>query len=207
LTAEGAYDQALNQVMRSLELHPDHALLRDCGTLVIAGRELSLQHMQTLLCAADHARALLEIEQSRKEQLAHHVEIAGQHLRAGAFDEALTEIALGFTVDPFSQELRDLEQEVWKGKAETADPEEDHQPTPEASRLVGLHILAAEEFARGNDFTAALDCLAKAYTIDPAHPEIKRAENRIRQQELRHRQQSEPPLKLVYHHERVANGL
>ena len=74
------------------------------------------------------------------------------------------------------------------------------------ARLIRLHILAAEEFAKNGDFVKALDGLAKAYVIDPANTEIKRAEVRIRQAELRHHQASGSPLKLVYHHDRVVNG-
>jgi len=48
--------------------------------------------------------------------------------------------------------------------------------------------------------------LAKAYVIDPSNNELKRAEVRIRQQEIRHHQAAAQPLTLVYHHERVANA-
>ncbi|HSQ77060.1 MAG TPA: hypothetical protein VLT13_15980, partial [Bacteroidota bacterium] len=74
-------------------------------------------------------------------------------------------------------------------------------------RLIRLYLLSAEEFALGGEFTRALDDVAKAYTLDPANSDVKRIEVKIRQQELRHHKQAaEPPLKLIYHHDRAANG-
>jgi tetratricopeptide (TPR) repeat protein len=143
---------------------------------------------------------------ARRAEIAHHLNAARILCNGGAYDEALTEIALGYILDPMHDGLHEIEDAVWTAKASCAAADHTPQSSGDCSRRIRLQILAAEEFARSGEFTRALDGLAKAYVIDPANNELKRAEVRIRQQELRHHQAAAQPLTLVYHHERVANA-
>ena len=143
---------------------------------------------------------------ARRAAIAQHLNAARGLCNGGAYDEALTEIALGYILDPMHAGLHEIEEAVWAAKASYAAADHTPQSSGDCSRRIRLQILAAEEFARSGEFTRALDGLAKAYVIDPANNELKRAEVRIRQQEIRHHQAAAQPLTLVYHHERVANA-
>jgi tetratricopeptide (TPR) repeat protein len=143
---------------------------------------------------------------TRRAEIAQHLNAARVLCNGGAYDEALTEIALGYILDPMHAGLHEIEDAVWAAKASCAAADHTPQSSGDCSRRIRLQILAAEEFARSGEFTRALDGLAKAYVIDPANNELKRAEVRIRQQEIRHHQAAAQPLTLVYHHERVANA-
>jgi tetratricopeptide (TPR) repeat protein len=143
---------------------------------------------------------------TRRAQIVRHANAARVLCNGGAYDEALTEIALGYILDPMDEGLHAIEESIWEAKASCTAADDSPRSSGDCSRRIRLQILAAEEFARSGEFTRALDGLAKAYVIDPANNELKRAEVRIRQQEIRHHQAATQPLILVYHHERVANA-
>jgi tetratricopeptide (TPR) repeat protein len=207
LAARGEFMEAMQLVARGFVLDPADRDLLECERLINYSRLLS-DMQQTAVEAAAHR---IEQEQLAEDamlgRLAHHLARARELMTAAAFDEALTEIALGQLIDPAAQSLHALEEEIWKRKNASAREHADPRTNAETARLIRLQILAAEEFARSGDFTRALDGLAKAYVLDPTNTDLKRAEIKIRQQELRHHQQSaNTPLKLIYHYDKVANG-
>jgi len=206
LMACGEFEEALHLVTKGFVLDPANEQLLAAEQQIVAARRMHESQQEAAALAAEHYYRLVEAERIRREELARHLDCARTLLRNGALDDALTEVALGYTMDPQNEELRTIEQTVWREKAATGALTESPAKHEEVARLIRLHILAAEEFAKNGDFVKALDGLAKAYVIDPANTEIKRAEVRIRQAELRHHQASGSPLKLVYHHDRVVNG-
>ena len=206
LMASGEFEEALHLVTKGFVLDPANEQLLAAEQQIITARRMHESQQEAAALAAEHYHRLVEAERIRREELARHLDCARTLLRNGALDDALTEVALGYTMDPQNEELRTIEKTVWQEKAATGALSESPAKHEEVARLIRLHILAAEEFAKNGDFVKALDGLAKAYVIDPANTEIKRAEVRIRQAELRHHQASGSPLKLVYHHDRVVNG-
>jgi tetratricopeptide (TPR) repeat protein len=206
LAARGDYEEALRLVTKGFLLDPASEILHVAEREIIVARQLEESRQQASAFAVSHYHHLVEAERLRREELAHHVDCATTLLRNGALDDALTEIALGYSLDPHNEQLHDMEQAVWETKDSTGTNVESPARHQDVARLVRLHILAAEEFAKNGDFVKALDGLAKAYVIDPANIEIKRAEVRIRQSELRYHQASGSPLKLVYQYDRVVNG-
>jgi tetratricopeptide (TPR) repeat protein len=206
LMAAGEFAEALHLVTKGFALDPANAQLRAAEQQILAARHLYEEQQNAVALAEQHYHRLVEIERHQREELAHHIERAKTLLQNRALDDALTEVALGYTLDAHNKELQEIEQAVWQAKSAIGTQPELPKKDEEVARLIKLHILAAEEFAKNGDFVKALDDLAKAYVIDPANIEIKRAEVRIRQAELRHHQTSGSPLKLVYHHDRVVNG-
>jgi tetratricopeptide (TPR) repeat protein len=206
LAESGDYDEALHLVTKGFMFDPSNQRLREAEQYILVARQLSDTHQQTIASAFDHYQRLLEQERLLREELSSHINRAKVFFSNGELEDALTETALGYTIDQENEELHDIERSIWKLKNENA-PDADTQANQEdIARLIRLHILTAEEFAKNGDFERALDGLAKAYVIDPANMEIKRAEVRIRQAELRHHQAAGSPLKLVYHYDRVVNG-
>lgn len=207
LAARGEFMEAMQLVARGFVLDPADRDLLECERLINYSRLLS-DMQQTAVDAAAHRIEQEKLaEDAMLGRLAQHLARARELMTAAAFDEALTEIALGQLIDPDAQSLHALEEEIWKRKNASAREHADPRTNAETARLIRLQILAAEEFARSGDFTRALDGLAKAYVLDPTNTDLKRTEIKIRQQELRHHQQSaNTPLKLIYHYDKVANG-
>ena len=123
---------------------------------------------------------------------------------SGAFDEALAEIALGLVDEPDNAELRGLERKIWQAKDASSGEQVDNRY--QRDHLVRLHLLAAEEFRKKNEFTRALDEVAKAYALDPENKDIKQMDARIREGESRQDRNDGKILKLVYPNARTAGG-
>ncbi len=139
-----------------------------------------------------------------------HYETARSHLASGEFEDALAAVAMGLTIDDQNADLLRLEQEIWMAQSaaerRTRSTEAVEREREENFRLVQIHILAAEEFQKQNEFEKALDEIAKAYVIDPLSADIKRTEIRIRQNQAWSTVSGVQPLKLVYRHGNVADG-
>jgi tetratricopeptide (TPR) repeat protein len=153
-------------------------------------------------------------QNAQKTSLKEHLRQAREHLTNKVYDEALMEIALGLTIDPQNSDLAALEAEVVKAQAEaeTAESElaakssESGFKNEERDQLIWIHLRAADELQKQNEFAQALDELAKAYVIDPLNKDVKKAELRIRQNEIRHAQQTGQTLKLIYPNEKAMGG-
>ncbi len=149
-------------------------------------------------------------EKSKKELFKQHLRSAREHLTNKVYDEALMEIAMGLVIDPENADLKALEEEIIKSQADAEIAEEEEEITDEARlkkeeryQLIWIHLRAADELQKQKEFAKALDELAKAYVIDPLNKEVKKAEIRIRQNEIRHAQQTGQTLKLVYPNEKA----
>jgi tetratricopeptide (TPR) repeat protein len=207
LASREEFDEALRLVARGYMLDAMDEGLHACELIITEARTRAQERKAELEAQQMHEAEHAQLVAQREQQLHHHIARARELLSSSTYDEALTEVALGLLIDPDSLTLHALEQVIWKDKNDHAAAEAGTGQPTEHSRLIRLYILAAEEFSHSGDFTRALDELAKAYVLDPANSDVKRSEVKIRQQELRHHQQSaKPPLKLIYHHDRVANG-
>ena len=153
-------------------------------------------------------------QNANKTSLKQHLRQAREYLAKKVYDEALMEIALGMTIDPENAELKTLEEDIVKAQAdaEIAEMEVTQGATgsdiksEEREQLIWIHLRAADELQKQNEFAQALDELAKAYVIDPINKEVKKAEIRVRQNEIRHAQQTGQTLKLVYPNEKAMGG-
>jgi len=153
-------------------------------------------------------------EKANQASLKQHLVKAREYLAKKVYDEALMEIALGMTIDPENSDLKTLEEDIVKALAEAEIAEvEETQGTTESStkseekdQLIWIHLRAADELQKQKEFAQALDELAKAYVIDPLNKELKKAEIRIRQNEIRHAQQTGQTLKMVYPNEKAMGG-
>ena len=176
--------------------------------------------LEDLLSLQKQTQQELADWQSQKDQNAHlaslkqHMRQAREYLAKKVYDEALMEIALGMTIDPENADLKALEEDIVKAQADAEIAEvEAAQGTSdsdikreERNQLIWIHLRAADELQKQKEFAQALDELAKAYVIDPLNKEVKKAEIRVRQNEIRHAQQTGQTLKLVYPNEKAIGG-
>ena len=153
-------------------------------------------------------------QNANQASLKQHVRNAREYLAKNVYDEALMEIALGMTIDRENAELKALEEEIVKTQADAEIAELEASPRPidsdmksvERDQLIWIHLRAADELQKQKEFAQALDELAKAYVIDPLNKEVKKAEIRVRQNEIRHAQQTGQTLKLIYPNEKAVGG-
>jgi tetratricopeptide (TPR) repeat protein len=158
--------------------------------------------------------------QAQKDQnanqiaLKQHLRQAREYLAKQVYDEALMEIALGMTIDPENVDLKTLEEDIVKAQADaeitelevTQGSTESNVKDEERDQLIWIHLRAADELQKQKEFAQALDELAKAYVIDPLNKEVKKAEIRVRQNEIRYAKQTGQTLKLVYPNEKAMGG-
>jgi tetratricopeptide (TPR) repeat protein len=194
-----SYDEALSEVEQALALDP--------------GRE----DLLNLKKQTEQERADWQAQKSQNENLTalkHHLRQAREYLAKKVYDEALMEVALGMTIDSENAELKALEEDIIKAQADaeiseleaaqvTNDPD---MKSEERDQLIWIHLRAADELQKQKEFAQALDELAKAYVIDPLNKDVKKAEIRVRQNEIRHAQQTGQTLKLVYPNDKAMGG-
>lgn len=193
-----SYEDALNEIDKALEVDSSRTDLM----------ELKNQIQQEF----NDWKAQKE-KDAQKTSLKQHLHQAREHLTNKVYDEALVEIALGLTIDPKNADLIALEEEVMKTQAEAEIAESGDSKSggsdaknEEKEQLIWIHLRAADELQKQNEFAQALDELAKAYVIDPLNKEIKKAELRVRQNEIRHAQKTGQTLKLIYPNEKKSIG-
>ena len=155
-------------------------------------------------------------QKEKDQSLRDHIRHARQFYKEGVLAEALIEIAIGLTIDPRNAELKQIEEDILAAESrvdeETPAENSSEKSQSDASspekrdQLVHIHLRAADELQKQKEFSKALDELAKAYVIDPLNKEIKKIEIRIRQNEIRHAQQTGQTLKLIYPNEQAASG-
>jgi len=153
-------------------------------------------------------------QNANQTSLKQHLRQAREYLSKKVYDEALMEIALGMTIDPENADLKTLEEDIVKTQADaeiaelevTQETTESNIKSEERDQLIWIHLRAADELQKQKEFAKALDELAKAYVIDPLNKEVKKAEIRVRQNEIRHAQQTGQTLKLVYPNGKAMGG-
>ena len=206
----GTYDRALEELTRAFIIDP---LNEEVQSLE---REIDRLRFGSAPAAENAAPSpeppALDVESATGVEEENHVQKARDFFGRQAFEEALAEVAIGLLDRPNDPELVDLERKIWEGQNQarrSSPPEKSEREIhaqEERSRLLQLHLLAADEFQKQNDFSRALDEVAKAYVIDPLSPEIKKLEVRIRQNQSRQNPASANALKLVYPNEKAAGG-
>jgi tetratricopeptide (TPR) repeat protein len=193
-----SYDEALAEIERALAVDP-------AREDVIRLKEQTEQEFKEWKAQKE--------QDTREDALKQHVRQAREHLSKKVYDDALVEVALGLSIDPEYKDLKELEEQIIKAQAEgeieqpeASEGPDDAKKNEERDQLVWIHLRAADELQKQKEFAKALDELAKAYVIDPLNKEVKKAEIRIRQNEIRHAQQTGQTLKLIYPNGKAMGG-
>lgn len=210
LVQAGAYDKALEELTRAFILDPLNPGVQELE------HEIDRLRFGNAQAPAAAGQATGSVEPPAGTPAGpdpdDHLARARDFFAHQAYEEALAEVALGLLDRPNEPELTALERKIWDAQNATlhdappAKSDKEQHAQEERQRLLQLHLLAADEFQKQNDFTRALDEVAKAYVIDPLSPDIKKLEVRIRQNQSRQSPASANALKLVYPHEKAAGG-
>ncbi len=193
------FDAALSDVESALNIDPNNTEVLNLKNTIVQQKE-EWQRKKD--------------ESEKQEKIKNHLRQARKLFKEKVYDEALIEIAMGLTIEPDNEELKALEEQILAAQAqdETTKDEieslaiESPLPDDEKSQLIYVHLRAADEFQKQKEFGKALDEITKAYLIDPLNKEIKKAETRIRQNQIRYAQQTGQTLKLIYPNDQQAAG-
>lgn len=199
LRAEGELARAMDEVTKAFAADP----LNESVRALEAEIEAQMRGAELLACGPENPAP--EEKDVDTQKILYHIIRSRKLMEEGAYEDALAEVALGLTLDPENQDLRQMESTIWEVRNSSADTGSE-ESAEENQRLVHLHIAAADDFQQKGEFGRALDEIAKAYQIDPLNGEIKKMESRIRQEELRREHPGETPLKLVYPKKGAAGG-
>jgi hypothetical protein len=204
LRGDREYTKALDELAKAFILDPLDESIQEC--------EDSIQK-EFIQFQVGQRKAESQREPQDQPSRNVHLDLAKELVAKESFDEALAEVALGESVDPENQELRQLECTIWelqrRSELDKNDSPSRGESDPDAvnrERLVKIHLLAAEEFAKHNEVPKALDELAKAFVIDPLNTSAKRMEHHIRERQLREQHVPSQPLKLVYRGDKAAEA-
>lgn len=138
---------------------------------------------------------------AQQAKVREYLDRSREHLAAGRLDESLTELAFVVVLDPLNDEVLQLERSVRdeadrrqrEALEQSRKREQEHTKRLEALRVtLQKHLQEAEDLAAGNEYTAALRVITRAYLLDPLNPEVQSCEDRILQaQEQAHRRAEE----------------
>ncbi len=213
------FSEALRVITQAYYIDPTNQDVIECEKRILAAEEemFRAEEERRKIEEEDRKRKQeseilrLSIEQQKREQLREHIDQESKLLREeeeillflskargflsqSNFEEALTQIAKAFKIDPFDEEIAKLQREILEGqrKAKMAKKstlqllmENEPEGNKEADDLIAAHIDKAKKFRDEGHFQEALDEIAQAYRIDPVNEKLFALEGEIQQEFLR----------------------
>ena len=209
LAAAGSFTEALRVVTLAYVLDPLNEQIQSCENKIIAAHETELRRTEEdRNKQMEHQRRQEEEEQQRllhterqqllegdsaevaarsrenQEKCKTHLARAQDHLSRQQFEGALAEVALAFMIDPFSNEVKQMEHDVRNAQAEYMQGQ--GEPAVSASTdnaatafQIAEHVAAANRLREQHEYAKALDELARAFILDPLDPSIQKCEEAI----------------------------
>lgn len=173
------YARALDELARAFILDPLDPSIQKCEEAIQSDLTLQEQGRQNAGPAGQPEEGPHSEDRISRAQ---------EFIARQAYDDALSEIALGLALKPGDKILQQLESTVWElksrsdsGKGESRGSETDETEQSRRDDLLRSHLQAADGLIRKGELAKALDELAKAFAIDPLNPATSAMESRIRQ--------------------------
>jgi len=217
LAGKQDYSAALTIVTRAYILDPVSDELQECENEILSAQEefirlaeerkrreaeaerkkIEEEHNKQ---KADELEKILRVKnaareaekQAQQKELEEHLSSAKEHLAADQFEQALSEVAAAFRLNPFDEATRVLEQKIRSVQSEhkQASVDEGGEPQQDTGASVESHRVQAERFRDEGDYQRALDEITKAFALDPLNELISRLSDEILKEFLAHREQS-----------------
>ncbi|MEW5798925.1 MAG: hypothetical protein AB1728_07935 [Bacteroidota bacterium] len=154
----------------------------------------------------------LAIEQQKRDQLKEKIDLEAKQLKEqeevllclskargyvsqGKYDEALSQVAQAFKINPFDEEITKLQQEIIEAKrkgkyasklVQELALENDQQHDEEKHSAIEQCILSAQRLQQQHMYKEALDEIAQGYRHDPLNEELFALEGEIQQEFLKY---------------------
>jgi Flp pilus assembly protein TadD len=210
LTGEGNYAEALRLITRAYMLDPLNDEVRACEQGILEAQEESYRRAEEerraneevartkqeeelrRVTEAEREKLLREqsaqLEQERrqnKEKVARHLSKAREFLGTQSYHDALAEVAQAFSLDPFDDDVKLVEQEILE--AQHNGTRSEPAPQPEAivndgdsvTVQIEQHVEAAQMLRGKGEYARALDELTKAFALDPLNDTVRALEAEI----------------------------
>lgn len=213
LAKQQKFTEALRTITRATVLDPLNEDLQECERRILtmqeeffraeeeSKRELQEQIRRqqeeelSRLERKDRERVLsgeTEEVQSReredKEKIQHYLNRAKQFLSGQQFEVALGEVALAFIIDPFDENVKQIEQQILSEReayissrrnSEKAVQEKEESTKNNALAKIQMHLLEAERLRSMKLFSKAFNEVAKAFIMDPLNLEVQHYEQKL----------------------------
>jgi hypothetical protein len=181
LMQEHQFKEALTIVARTTVLDPLNEELQHCEERILAMQEeqrmLQQKHSAVAPAQSVHLAAV-------KEQVETHVKRARQFLAHGQIDSALEEMTQAFSIDPFNEEIRRLEEEVLAAQ-ENQMHGQHAEPSVEPDALaqqIAAHLAKAEQFRKVQRHHEAFNEVARAFVLDPLDRSVQEYEQTLQKE-------------------------
>lgn len=223
--AEKKFQDALRIITQAYFIDPTNEEVAALERRIIAAEEEETRRQEEARKRLEEERRRkqeaelhrLAIEQQKREQLKEKVDLEAKQLKEREevllclskargymskmkFDEALSQVAAAFKINPFDEEISKLQQEIlaaqrkekMAGKTQLASllPEEKRRDN-ERERLIREHMQTALKLRSQLLYKEALDEIAKAYQHDPLNEELFALEGEIQQEYLKYEEQQQ----------------
>ncbi len=224
IASQGRHAEALRIVIRAFILDPTNSDLQACEQRILSAekewseklkreREAQQEALRKKLEEEERRRSEREAErlraaaakreeearQERQQQILRHLRKAHEHLAANDFPEAHAEVAAAYAIDPFDQDVLELERRIAAEQtsasqrsperpAESAtppeeDPDMNDLPMEEAIEEVIARTLAeAKRLSATGEFDGALEQIAIAYSLDPENSLTRKFDDSVRKE-------------------------
>ncbi len=219
------FGEALRVITQAYFIDPSNEEVIALERRIMAEEEAALQREDEQRRRADEERRhkqeaelhRLAIEQQKREQIRERVETEAKLLRdeeevllflskargyvsQGSYDEALSNIAKAFKINPFDGEIAKLQREILDAQKKAKQQQRaGSHPIIEASpsddeataAVIRQHIIKARQLRSALQFKEALDEIAQAYRLDPMNEDLFALEGEIQQDFLKHEEEQQ----------------
>lgn len=210
LAKQQKFTDALRTITRATVLDPVNEELQECERRILAMQEEFFRHEEESkrelqdqirrqqeeellrLEQTDRSRVMsgeseevLAQQKQDKEKIDQYLDRAKKFLAEHQFEVALGEVALAFIINPFDEQVKQVEhtileqreeyQAAQKNKAEQAALNEQKSKNS-VSEKIQLHLAEAERLRGMQQFSKAFNEVAKAFILDPLDPVIQKYE-------------------------------
>lgn len=223
--AQGRFGEALRVITQAYFIDPSNEEVIAFERRIMAEEEEALQREDEQRRRTDEERRRkqeaelhrIAIEQQKREQIRERVETEAKLLRdeeevllflskargyvsQGRYDDALSNIAKAFKINPFDGEIAKLQREILDAQRKTKQqqrigthPAMESSPSDDeaTAAVIHQHILKARQLRSANQFKEALDEIAQAYRLDPMNEDLFALEGEIQQDFLKYEEEQQ----------------
>ncbi|HAP36946.1 MAG TPA: hypothetical protein DCQ28_13825 [Bacteroidetes bacterium] len=210
LASQQKFNDALSTIARATVLDPINEELQDCERRILAlqdeysrQEEEAKRSLQAQIRSqqeeelkrieiSDRERLLLgeteetrELQHEDKQKILHYLERAKQFLGEHHFEAALGEVALAFIINPFDDDVKNIEHEIMTERevfqhheqVQIRQAQDEQQKSKNsANAKINMHLMEAERLRSERQFSKAFNEVAKAFILDPLNDEVREYE-------------------------------
>lgn len=175
------FKEALTIIARATVLDPLNEDLQQCEERILAlQEEQNIQHQKQSATTPAHTVHV----SAAKGEVETHVTRAREFLAGGRIDAALEEMTQAFSIDPFDESIRRLEEEVLAAQEQQMH-EQPGSPLEESNthaQQIADCLAKAEQFRKSQQYHEAFNEVARAFVLDPLNNAVQEYEQTLQKE-------------------------